>query len=163
MAKKESEVLVENEAMEDNHAEPRVYELGFHIDSELSVEEARKVFERVRTTIEKVGTLVAVGDPQKIPLAYTVSRTEVGERRDFTASFFSWIAYEADGKGHEAVQECARGENTIFRFIDIRTDKEAAQHFAEMQEILAKAPEAEHSEEEVSDTEIDKALKEVSV
>lgn len=144
--------------MEADHAEARVYELGFHIDPELSVEEAKKVYQAIRT---KAGTVVAEGEPQKIPLAYTISRGETAGRRDFDSAFFAWIAYEIDGAGHEAVLELVKGDTRVFRFLDVRTTKEAAQHSAEMSELLAKV-EPEESEE-VSDVELDAALKEVGV
>ncbi|KND51139.1 MAG: hypothetical protein ABA06_02380 [Parcubacteria bacterium C7867-001] len=168
MAKKEKEVL-ENEAelIDADHAEKRVYELGFHIDGELPAEDAAQVYKHVREQIAKAGEVVAEGEPQKVQLAYVVSRMETAGRRDFSASFFAWIAYETDGEGHQAVQEAVRAEKSVFRFLDIRTDKDAARHAAEMHEIMLKAAEKagadEGQDEEVSDSEIDAALKEVGV
>lgn len=162
MAKKEKEVVETTEEMDADHTELRVYELGFHIDPELPNEEAKKAYEAMHSAIEQAGTVISVGEPKKIPLAYTVSRTETSGRRDFNASFFAWIAYEADGAGHEKVVEAAKEAKHIFRFLDVRTTKEEAKHFAEMQELLAKAPEPVHEEEEVSETELDAALKEVA-
>ena len=160
MAKKE----MEREEMDADHAELRVYELGFHIDPELGAEESKKVYQGIRSRMEAVGTIVAEGEPQKIQLAYTISRSETGGRRDFDASYFAWIAYETDGKGHETIAEAARAESRIFRFLDLRTDKEAAKHSAEMHELMLKnAEKNEVEEEEVSDTELDNALKEVGV
>jgi ribosomal protein S6 len=160
MAKKDiaPEEALENDA---DHAEMRVYELGFHIDPELPVEEAKKVYGALHAKIESVGSLVAEGEPQKIPLAYTISRGETAGRRDFDASFFAWIAYETDGAGHEAVVELVKSDMRVFRFLDIRTTKEAAKHSAEMSELLAKVEPEEP--EEVSDVELDAALKEVGV
>jgi len=152
----------EREEADADHTDLRVYELGFHLDPELSADEAKKAYQGIRTKIEGAGAVVAEGEPQKIQLAYTVSRTEAGGRRDFDASWFAWMAYEADGAGHEAVAESARAESRIFRFLDVRTDKEAAQHSAEMHELMAKAS-AEEGGEEASDAELDNALKEVNV
>lgn len=163
MAKKEQEMVDETSGeLDASHTELRVYELGFHIDPELPNEEVKKVWDTVRTGVEKAGTVIAVGEPQKIQLAYTVSRSETGGRRDFDASNFAWIAYEADGKGHEVVTALAGATTSIFRFLDVRTEKEAAKHFSEMQELLAKVPEPETTEEEVSETELDNALKGVN-
>lgn len=160
MAKQDVGERDEREEMEADHSEPRVYELGFHIDPELTEGDAKKVYQGIRDVISEAGEVVAEGAPQKIQLAYTVSRMEHGGRRDFDNSYFAWIAYEADGQGHEKVASAARAEGSIFRFLDIRSDKEQAQHFAEMQELMMKAPE---KGEEVSDTELDAALKEVEV
>lgn len=162
MAKKDIE-RDEREETDADHAELRVYELGFHLDPELGAEEAKKAYQAVRSQIEAVGTLVAEGEPQKVQLAYTISRSETAGRRDFDASYFAWIAYETDGKGHEAIAEAARAESRIFRFLDLRTDKEAAKHSAEMHEIMLKNAEKAPEDEEVSDTELDNALKEVGV
>lgn len=163
MAKKEKEaVAAAEEVLDTDHAELRVYELGFHLDPELSVEEAKKAFEAIRAVAEKAGSMVAEGEPRKIPLAYTVSRSQTTGRQDFDASYFCWMVYETDGAGHEAVIAAAKGDTRIFRFLDIRTTKEEARHSAEMQELLARMPEPQEGEEEVSDTELDAALKEVA-
>jgi hypothetical protein len=76
-------------------AETRVYELGFHLDGELPQEEVKKMYQGIRDRISAVGTLVAEGEPTKVPLAYTISRQETTGRRDFDTAFFCWIAYEA--------------------------------------------------------------------
>lgn len=163
MAKKEiKEVETGDMSLAADHAERRVYELGFHLDPELSETDAKKAYQALRELAAEKGEIVAEGTPQKIQLAYTVSRTEQSVRRDFDASWFSWFAYEVDGEGHEAVVAAAKAEAHIFRFIDLRTDKEAAQHSAEMHEIMLKAAEKRDTEEEVSDTELDAALKEVA-
>jgi ribosomal protein S6 len=165
MAKKDIKAAeAVEEALDTDHAEHRVYELGFHLDPELTESDAKKAYQALRDLAASKGSIVAEGEPQKVQLAYTVSRTEQSVRRDFDSSFFSWFAYEVDGAGHDAVVEAAKAENRIFRFIDLRTTKEAAQHSAEMHEIMLKAAQDKRDmvEEEVSDTELDAALKEVA-
>lgn len=164
MAKKK-EAPVEREEMDIEHAEPRVYELGFHIDPELSVEDVKKVYAGLRSVMEKAGAIVAEGEPQKIQLAYTVSRSETGGRRDFDTSYFAWIAYETTGEGHAKVAETVREESRVFRFLDVLTTKEAAEHAAQLAEVLLQAGRKNEGdlegEEEVIEAEIDQALKEV--
>ncbi len=162
MAKKDQDAVLETEGMDADHAETRVYELGFHIDSDLPAEEAKKTYQSIRAKIAAEGSVVAEGEPQKIQLAYTISRSETAGRRDFDTSFFAWVAYEANGAAHESITEAAREESRIFRFIDLRTTKEEAQHSAEMHELMAKASAPEGGEAEASDTELDNALKEVA-
>ncbi len=161
MAKKEIEK--DEQEIEADHAELRVYELGFHIDPELGAEDAKKVYQGLRSKMEAAGSIVAEGEPQKIPLAYTVSRGETGGRRDFDSSYFAWVAYEANGTGHEGVLTAARAETRVFRFLDIRTDKEAARHAAEMHAIMAQNAEKTDAGDEVSDVDIDAALKDVAI
>ncbi len=147
--------------LEAGYNESRVYELGFHIDPELPQEEVKKTYQSLR---EKASTIVAEGEPQKIPLAYTISqKVQGGGRRDFDSAYFAWFAYEADLAQHEAVLEAAKAESRLLRYIDLRTEKDAAIHAAEMHEIYAKMGETNQAEAEVNDTELDAALKEAGV
>ncbi|HEY4489316.1 MAG TPA: hypothetical protein VJA87_02430 [Candidatus Paceibacterota bacterium] len=145
-------------------AETRVYELGFHLDGELPQEEVKKEYQGIRDRISAVATVIAEGEPTKVPLAYRISRQETTGRRDFDSAFFCWIAYEADGAGHEDIAEFARSQSSIVRFLDIRTTKDAAKHAAEMHELFARAALEEPAPEgEVSEVELDAALKEAGV
>lgn len=154
--------------LEENVAEPRVYELGFHLDPELPETEVKKAYQGLRDLIASKGTVIAEGEPTKIPLAYTISRTETGlGRRDFDSAYFCWIAYEANGEGHSAIVSAANEEKRIIRFIDLRTTKEEAKHSEEMQAVYAQMAvdaaneQAPEEEAAVSETELDAALKEV--
>lgn len=140
--------------------ETRIYELGFHIDPELPQEEVKKAYQALR---EKAGTIVAEGQPLKIPLAYTISRkVQGGGRRDYDTAHFAWLAYEADTAAHDALLETVKTEGRIIRFIDLRTDRERAAHAAEMHEMYAKLNEArpQQAEEDPAADELDAALKE---
>lgn len=147
----------------EGYNESRIYELGFHIDPELPQEEVKKVYQGIREKAASVGSLVAEGEPQRIPLAYTISRQEPAGRRDFNSAYFAWVAYEADGAGHDEMLALAKGNQSLVRYLDVKTDREAAAHAAEMHEIYAKLGEKEEGqtpEEEVNDAELDAALKE---
>lgn len=158
-------ISTEEEVLDTDHAEQRVYELGFHLDPELPDTEVKKTYQALRDLISSKGTVIAEGEPTKIPLAYTISRTETGHgRRDFDSSFFCWIAYETTGAGHQEVVTAAGEEKRIFRFLDLRTTKDEAKHSEEMQAIYAQIASGETAPEEevaVSETELDAALKEV--
>ncbi len=149
--------------LEEGYNESRVYELGFHIDPELPQEEVKKVYQGIREKAAAVGSVVAEGEPQRIPLAYTISRQETAGRRDFNSAYFAWVAYETEGAGHDEMLTFAKEHKALVRYIDVKTDKEAATHAAEMHEIYAKMGEKEEgqtAEEEVLDAELDAALKE---
>ncbi len=165
MARKTKEVTAdEMETRDEDQAEVRVYELGFHIDPELPSEEVKKVYEGVRAIVAGAGTVVAENAPMKVQLAYTISKSDTAGRRDFDTAFFAWIAYEANGEGHEAVLAAAREEGRIFRHIDLRTTKEQALHMAEMAQLAATAAaEAPQEADEVSDAELSAAIEEAAV
>ena len=152
----------ELELVEGNN-ETRTYELGFHIDPELPQEEVKKTYQAIREKVAAAGEIIAEGEPEKIALAYTISRQETTGRRDFMSAYFSWIAYDATTEGHDAVLELAKDERRIVRFIDVKTTHEAAKHAAEMHEMMLRAPEKGEGEEESADQDLDQALKEAGV
>ncbi|MHB8914035.1 MAG: 30S ribosomal protein S6 [Minisyncoccota bacterium] len=162
MAKnKDEDVLVDE--TEDTGAEPRVYELGFHLDPELPVEEMKKEHQAVRALISGKGAIVAEVEPQKIQLAYTISRQDVAGRRDFSSAYFAWIVYETTAENHAEVIAAAGANKSIIRFIDLITTKDEARHAFEIHELLAKTPEANSSSEESLNTELDAALENAAV
>jgi len=159
----ENEAESADEALDDAGSEPRVYELGFHLDPELPTEEVKKAYQTVRDLIAKKGVIVAEGEPEKIPLAYTISRQETTGRRDFDSAYFSWIVYEALAENHAAVIAAAGADKRIIRFIDLLTTKDAARHSVEIREISQKMPERikEPEPEAVIGAELDAALERV--
>lgn len=154
MARKTEEAREDALTVEDAGAEVRVYELAFHLDPEVSETEALKAYEAIKGAAG--GAIIAEGTPEKIQLAYTISRSETAGRRDFDSAHFAWFAYEADGEGHDAVLEAVKADKRVIRFLDIRTTKEEAKHSAEMKELRLMP--AESADEPVSDTELDAAL-----
>ncbi len=162
MAKNQEEDVFADE-LEDAGSEPRVYELGFHLDPELPSEEVKKAYQAMRELIMGKGTLVAEGEPHMLQLAYTISRQETAGRRDFDSAYFSWIAYEALASAHAEVLAAAGSDKRIIRFIDVLTTKDAARHSAEMHELAQKAPEHASETEEAADAELDAALESVAV
>src|SRR3989338_2709470 len=106
MAKKKEAEDVEIEATEGLPAQAggtRVYELGFHLDPELATEEVKRAYNEIRALVSKAGEVVAEGEPEKVALAYTISRQETAGRRDFDAAYFAWIASEAPVEGHTEI------------------------------------------------------------
>ncbi len=162
MAKNQDEE-VRTDELEDTGSEPRVYELGFHLDPELPVEEVKKAYQEVRALMEERGTVVAEGDPQKIQLAYTISRQEVAGRRDFDSAYFAWIVYEAPAIEHADIIESANADKRIIRFVDLLTTKDIARHAVEMREISMKTPERTEDLEAAAGAELDAALENVVI
>ena len=165
MAKNQDEEVLADE-LEDTGAEPRVYELGFHLDPELPSEEVKKAYQGIRAFIAARGTVIAEGEPEKIPLAYTISRQGASDapgRRDFDSAYFSWIAYEATPLDHAEILTSADVDKRIIRFIDLLTTKDAARHAVEMYELSLKTPERAEDAEAALGTELDAALENVAV
>ena len=147
-----------SEIAEDEGSEPRVYELGFHLDPELPTEEVKKAYQTMREFIVGKGTMIAEGEPEKIPLAYTISRQETTGRRDFDSAYFSWIVYETLPENHSEIISTAGADKRIIRFIDLLTTKDAARHSSEMRELFMKAPERAKETEVDNNAELDAAI-----
>lgn len=167
MAKQDEETVVDD-TLEEGGSEPRVYELGFHLDPNLPMEGVKAVYQEVRDMIAEKGVIVAEGEPIKIPLAYTISRIETAGRRDFDSAYFSWIVYESEPSSHAEVVTAAGANKNIVRFIDLLTTKDAARHSAEVRELAMKAPEPVEDPEAVAgalagQAELDAALEKVVV
>jgi len=161
MAKQDTE-MEEDEILEDS-GEPRVYELGFHLDPELPSEEVKKAYQAVRELVAEKGALVAEGEPGKIQLAYTISRKEVAGRRDFDSAYFAWLAYETLASHHAEILAAVSANTRIIRFIDLLTEKDAARHAVEMREISMKMPERAEDHDAVLGAELDVALEGVTI
>ncbi|MBI2409422.1 30S ribosomal protein S6 [Candidatus Kaiserbacteria bacterium] len=155
MAKEKDSALRAEEAFD---GEPRVYELGFHLDPELPAEEAKKAYQAIRSQISEGGTIIAEGEPEKVSLAYTISRQETSGRRDFDSAYFCWIAYETNTERHGEIVAAAGANKRIIRFIDIATTKEAARHALEALELAAKTEKEKRAPEAALDAELDAAL-----
>lgn len=162
MAKNQDEDVLVSET-EDTGAEARVYELGVHLDPELPVEEVKKAYQAIRDLLAKKGEIVVEVEPEKIQLAYTISRQEVAGRRDFSSAYFSWVVYEMLATDHAEVISAMNANKLVVRFIDILTTKDEARHAFEVHELLAKVPAPEVDGEEVLSTEIDAALENAAV
>lgn len=162
MAKQDMDMMVDD-TTEDNSSETRVYELGFHLDPELPVEEVKKAYQAIRELISDKGTLVAEGEPEKIQLSYTISRQDTSGRRDFDSAYFSWIVYEASTENHSDILTTASADKRIVRFIDLLTTKDAARHAVEVRELSLKTPERAKEPEDVSGAELDAAIERAAV
>lgn len=163
MAKNKDEETDPEEMSEAGGDESRVYELGFHLDPELPTEEVKKAYQAVRQVIVENGTLVAEGEPEKMQLAYTISRQEVAGRRDFDSAYFSWIVYETSAAKHAEILSAASANKHIVRFIDLITTKDAARHAVEMRELSMKMPERTEDPEAVIGAELDAALESATI
>ena len=162
MAKNQDEEVLVSET-EDTGAEARVYELGFHLDPELPIEEVKKAYQTIRETIVGKGEIVAEVEPEKIQLAYTISRQEVAGRRDFNSAYFAWVVYEMIAADHAEVIAKMTANKQVVRFIDLLTTKDEARHALEVHELMAKVPEVEEETEETLNTELDAALENATV
>jgi ribosomal protein S6 len=152
---KKAKIVEEVESVEADSLESRIYELGAHLDPELSESDMKKAYSKIRKSIEDKGEILAEGEPTKIPLAYTISVKNTIGRRDFNSAFFFWIAYVAQVSDHGALIESFTEDKNIIRYIDLKTTKELAEYSSQMQELFIEEAKQSVGQEEIPEVEVD--------
>ena len=101
-----------------------IYEIGFHISPSLSGEEVELSTSSIKNAIVKNGgNIIGEESPKIANLSYPiVKRSDIGAK-SFPKAFFGWIKFEVEGENVSKVNDFAKLEKNILRFILIKTDK----------------------------------------
>lgn len=106
--------------------EENKYELGYLASPLLTVEEANKLAEEMKVTIQKVGGKVTSDlSPAILPLAYKVAKVVNHKRTTFSESYFGAIQAEMSPSLAEEVQAEIKKIDTVLRFMFVVLDKNA--------------------------------------
>lgn len=159
------------------HTEPRVYELGYHLVPTLAEEQIPEASGAVRGMIERISKdIIAEELPVFIDLAYQIVKTVDHKNKRFNEAYFGWIKFEAEPAGIAELEEGLKKDENVLRYLVVKTLKEntfIAKKFAstkikEREEEAAEAPvegeEVEASEEAVkapAEDQLDKAIEEL--
>src|SRR3989344_4245141 len=84
--------------IEDGVAEPRIYEIGYHIIPTVKEEDIEKTVGEIRKVIESsIGkaTFIAEGAPSLMKLAYPMSVREGEKYTEYDRGYFGWKKFEA--------------------------------------------------------------------
>ena len=173
--------------IEDDVAEPRIYEIGYHIIPTVKEEDVEKIVSGIRSIIESsppkedrpsVGggkvAFIAEGAPSLIRLAYPMSAPAIeGEKRaEYDRGYFGWIKFESPIGAASVLTEALKSDANILRFgifRTIREDTRAKIKPPAMREVkrtdtikpsTKRAP--EESAAPVSEAALDKALKDIT-
>ena len=154
----------------NEHTEPRVYELGYHLVPTLSEEQIPGASGAVRGMIERISKdIIAEELPVFIDLAYTIVKTIEHKNKRFDESYFGWIKFEASPEGIATLEEELKKDENVLRYLVVKTIREntfIAKKFTgakvkEVEEETAVATEAvaEVPSEEALDKAIDELVK----
>jgi len=169
--------------IEDDVAEPRIYEIGYHIIPTVKEEDVEKIVSGIRGIIESAGggpssggkvAFIAEGAPSLIRLAYPMSAPAIeGEKRaEYDRGYFGWIKFESPIGAASVLTEALKSDANILRFgifRTIREDTRAKIKPPAMREVkrtdtikpsTKRAP--EESATPVSEAALDKALKDIT-
>ena len=143
-----------------------VYEVGFHVVPTIPEDGVAAVVEKVR---QALGSAEIINEqfPQKVALAYTVERANVGRREKYNDAYFGFIKFALEREAVPAFEVALRGMRDILRFLLIETVREditqaprrAVFSSDRLEGETIKKPEAEAEKQaEVSDEDLNKSI-----
>ena len=138
----------------NEHTEPRVYELGYHLVPSLSVEQIPATAGAVRGMIEKLGgNIIADELPVFIDLAYQIVKTIDHKNKRFDNAYFGFIKFEGDPSNIAKLESDIKGDENILRYILAKTLREDTFISKRISSSKIKEPLAFSEEKSVKDTE----------
>lgn len=109
----------------NEHTEPRIYELGYHLVPTLAVEQIPAASGAVRGMIEQISKdIIAEELPVFIDLAYTIVKTVEHKNKRFDQAYFGWIKFEANPEGIAKLEEGLKKDDNVLRYLVVKTIKE---------------------------------------
>lgn len=113
------------EDLELEGADPRVYEIGYHVlpsfPEERLSEESAKLKEAI---VSFGGVILSEEEPRLMALAYPIDKTIENKRTWFESAFFGWIKFEAGPEAIGQLKKLMEEDTSILRFIMVKTVRE---------------------------------------
>ena len=109
----------------DEHTEPRVYELGYHLVPTLAVEQIPQASGAVRGMIERISKdIIAEELPVFIDLAYQVVKTINHKNKRFDDAYFGFIKFASSPAGIAKLEEELKKDENVLRYLVTKTLRE---------------------------------------
>ena len=162
--------------IDDGVAEPRIYEIGYHIIPTVKEEDVEKIVGGIRSIIEKAGgSFIAEGAPSLTKLSYAMNAlAKEGEKRvEYDRGYFGWIKFESGVVAVSALNEALKLDENILRFGIFRTIREdtrakikpATLREVKRTDVIKSTPRQAPTEESsapVSEVDLEKAISEIT-
>ncbi len=109
----------------NEHTEPRVYELGYHLVPTLSVEQIPAASGAVRGMIERISKdIIAEELPVFIDLAYQIVKTIEHKNKRYDDAYFGFIKFEANPEGIKTLEAELKKDVNVLRYLVTKTLRE---------------------------------------
>jgi ribosomal protein S6 len=151
------------EIVDDETAEPVVYEIGYHI-LPISEEEVHAEVNVITEALKKLNAeFVGEKLPVRLDLAYTIEKKIDGVNRRFDSAYFGWVAFAIPASTIGEVKAAMDHDQNILRSIIVKTSREAvAANLADPTvDISTKALREVEVGGEVSEAALDTVLKQI--
>ena len=146
----------------------KVYELAVQIVSDIDTDAATAVFADLKAGVEKKGTVISEEAPKLRELAYTMEKHLHGKNVRYSTAYFAWVKFETNPEEIAHLDEVAKANTKVLRYIIVKTVKENTLHghkFAAegKREYKKEAPKDAPAEIEtpVDEVEVEKAIDEM--
>lgn len=109
----------------NEHTEPRIYELGYHLVPTLADGQIPKASGAVRGMIERISKgIIAEELPVFIDLAYQIVKTIDHKNKRFDEAYFGWIKFEGTPSGIAELEESLKKDENVLRYFVVKTIRE---------------------------------------
>jgi ribosomal protein S6 len=162
---------VEKEIVEDE--DPKIYEVGFHVVPTTAEDDLSSVVNAIRNDIESAsGVIMSEGTPEMVQLAYPMDHIVANKKSIFDSAYFGWIKFQVVPGSILKIKDNFEKNNDVFRFLIINTVKEdtisrkpavKARKASSKSDMSTKAGMKKEPKEEISVSEVDKAIEELVV
>ncbi len=109
----------------NEHTEPRIYELGYHLVPTLPAEKIPEASGAVRGMIERISKdIIAEELPVFIDLAYQVIKTINHKNKRFDDAYFGFIKFEASPEDIAKLEAELKKDENVLRYLVIKAFRE---------------------------------------
>lgn len=144
------------------------YEVGYHIVPAIPVENLANEVENIKNFLAKEGAVIISEEfPKMRELAYSISKTAGGIKRNFDTAYFGWIKFDAGEAPIAKIKKFFDENENILRFLLINTVRENTLYSPKIPDVVLvkeepKAAKKDSSEKEIkspiSQEELDKTI-----
>jgi ribosomal protein S6 len=149
----------------------KIYEIGYHIVPSVPEDKLGEEVSSLKEVLEKNGAVIISEESPKLrALSYEMRKESAGKYKKYTMAYFGWIKFEALAEKSITIGEAFKNNSSILRYILIKTVRENTMSTPRIPS-YKKAPvagipkseakkegEEEVKKEEISDSELDKAI-----
>ncbi|MBX4206502.1 30S ribosomal protein S6 [Candidatus Parcubacteria bacterium] len=115
----------------------QVYELGYLLLPSITEDQLEGAEDALKKAVSAAGgTEIASESPEKIDLAYTMTKTVGVSRYVVNDAYIGWVKFEAEPSAAAGVKEAVSKMEEVLRFLLIKAPRESDFTFAKAREAL---------------------------
>lgn len=118
----------------------QVYEVGYHLVPTIAEENLAKEVSAIKAVLEKQNAkVISEEHPRSMALAYTIEKYFGTVKKKFHTAYFGWIKFEMSPSSAVAMKKELDGNDSILRYLLIKTVRENTMFSQKLAEKESKA------------------------